>query len=151
VLNTLPAYLAHWNGTWVYKHFKSEDVAKARNCYWDQKLRSIRSTKEKMMDDLMMWDTEWHSQVEITNLEEVVDPENLAVKNFTGSVESVSTSQHYKDTYKDDISVISEGLSPPPNMVRLNPFDSGASLMSFAESAAMQSYKSEVEAVTEKN
>jgi hypothetical protein len=63
VLNTLPAYLAHWNGTWVYKYFKSEDVAKARNCYWDQKSRSIQSTKEKMMDDLMMWDTEWYSQV----------------------------------------------------------------------------------------
>jgi hypothetical protein len=83
-------------------------------------------------------------------LEEVVDSENPAVKNFIGSVDSVFTIQRYKDTYKDDISVISEGLSPPPNTVRLNPFDSGASLMSFAESAAMQSYKSEVEAVTEK-
>jgi hypothetical protein len=29
VFNTLPAYVAHWNGTWVYKYFKSEDVAKA--------------------------------------------------------------------------------------------------------------------------
>jgi hypothetical protein len=138
VINMLPAYLAHWNGTWIYKYFKSEDVAKARHCYWDQKSRSIRSTKEKMMDDLMMWDTEWHSQVEITNLEEVVDPENPAVKKFTGSVDSVSTIQRYKDMYKDDISVTSEGLSPPPNTVRLNLFDSGASLMSFTESAAMQ-------------
>jgi hypothetical protein len=149
VLNTLPAYLVHWNGTWIYKYFKSEDVAKARNCYWDKKSRSIRLTKEKTMDYLMMWDTEWHSQVEITNLEEVVDPENPAVKNFTGSVDSVSTIQLYKDTYKDNISVTLEDLSPP-NTVCLNSLDSGASLMSFAESAAMQSYKPEVEAVTEK-
>jgi hypothetical protein len=69
VIYTLPAYLAHWNGTWIYKYFKSEDVAKAMHCYWDQKSRSIRSTKEKMMYDLMTWDTEWYSQVEITNLE----------------------------------------------------------------------------------
>jgi hypothetical protein len=102
------------------------------------------------MDDLMMWDTECHSQVEITNLEEVVDPENPAVKNFTISMDSVSTIQRYKDMYKEDISVTSEGLMPPPNTVRLHPFDSGASLMSFAESVAMQSYKSEVESVTEK-
>jgi hypothetical protein len=86
VLNTLPAYLAHWNGTWVYKYFKSENFAKARNYYWDQKSRSIRSTKEKMMDDLMMCDTEWHSQVEITNLEEVVDPDNPAVEFFLPAV-----------------------------------------------------------------
>jgi hypothetical protein len=83
-------------------------------------------------------------------LEEVVDPENPAIKNFTGSVDSVFMIQSYKDTYKDNISVTSEGLSPPHYTVRLNPFDSGASLMSFTESVAMQSYKSEVEAVTEK-
>jgi hypothetical protein len=62
----------------------------------------------------------------------------------------VSTIQRYNYIYKDDNSVSENGLSPPPSSVRLNPFDSGASLMSFAKIAAMQSYKSEVEAVTEK-
>jgi hypothetical protein len=96
-----------------------------------------------MMDDMMMWDSEWHSQVEIANLEEFVDPENPAVKSFMGIVDSVPAIQRYKYTYNDDTSVTSEnGMSPPQNMVRLNPFDSGASLMSFVESAVIQSYKS---------
>jgi hypothetical protein len=55
-------------------------------------------------------------------------------KNFTRSVDLVSTIHRYKDTYKDDISVRPEnGVLPPPNTVQLNRFDSGVSLMSFAE------------------
>jgi hypothetical protein len=105
--------------------------------------------KGKIIDDMVVWDSEWHSQVEITNLEGVVDPEIPAV-NTLQVAWTWCTIQRYKDTYKDDNAVSENGLSPSPNTVRLNLFDSGASLMSFAESADMQWYKYEVEAVTEK-
>jgi hypothetical protein len=35
-IHNLAAYLAHHNGTWVYKYFAAEDVELAQTCYWHE-------------------------------------------------------------------------------------------------------------------
>jgi hypothetical protein len=122
----------------------------------------IGSVKEMMLDDIMAWDSEFHGNIQIENIEQVTHvPTSVVEHKLVGSMDSMSTLYHHASPVAKNPAATTHDARVDPSDAalgatsRLNVFTADIpntmiherSDFSLAESTAIKTFWSDIEDV----